>query len=652
MTSLSPSFDAAPVRPLASRVPQELLRIPFAQDRPRTLRYEAGIVLDTQLRRLSRASGAIDRALAMRLAVLHGSNGFVRLGYARFADWARERAGLPVRTAQEWVRLGRALERLPRLAHALAAGHVSWSAACQVARVATSVDEAGWIALAASLPVRVLKARVARALAGERVAADDPNAAGEAAPSSPGGADGEAGGGGSTEVPSDEDPLDPLVLLELSVSGEIARAWYAALELCELVAGAPLTPGEAPEYVLADFLSGGVPVDSSETGFRPSLPLKVPRRGALRSVGRPEASPPGVDLDSRDATRFAPGAELRHALEVADAPVPRDPFGIDASVRALTAARTGLDLDLARLLRNFHMLSLASHLGYRDFSSYVEERLGISVARARFLERLDRRLLCLERIRRAVREGVIGAVAALEIARVAVRGRTEQDWIDRAGRRSVARLREEVAWAEREIGRCGNREIRPPELDRLPSDLEALGDWIASGCEMSARKPDPMGTSRVRFMLPESALSLWTEARARLAVGHPRAFVSDAEVLWEVAVAFLVTHGPMWVEALENGDPIAVRDRFACQVPGCSVRLGSAHHIRFRSQGGPDLSWNLVFLCTVHHLDGVHAGRIRVSGRAPDDLHFELGLRPDGSALERFAGHERIGELAASGLAL
>ena len=57
----------------------------------------------------------------------------------------------------------------------------------------------------------------------------------------------------------------------------------------------------------------------------------------------------------------------------------------------------------------------------------------------------------------------------------------------------------------------------------------------------------------------------------------------------------------------------------------CAERLGiSVHHILLRSQGGTDDEWNLISLCAVHHLRGVHGGYIRLSGRAPDELVWEL----------------------------
>ena len=74
---------------------------------------------------------------------------------------------------------------------------------------------------------------------------------------------------------------------------------------------------------------------------------------------------------------------------------------------------------------------------------------------------------------------------------------------------------------------------------------------------------------------------------------------------------------------------VFARDRWRCTVPGCtSYRNLHDHHVVFRSAGGDDELANRTTLCAYHHLRGVHAGRVRVLGTAPDRLRFELGLRP------------------------
>ncbi len=70
-----------------------------------------------------------------------------------------------------------------------------------------------------------------------------------------------------------------------------------------------------------------------------------------------------------------------------------------------------------------------------------------------------------------------------------------------------------------------------------------------------------------------------------------------------------------------------VRDRDGgwCQVPGCSKAAKDVHHIIHRSRGGVDDPWNLTPVCLVHHHQGLHRGFVRVRGRAPDALVWELG---------------------------
>ncbi len=74
---------------------------------------------------------------------------------------------------------------------------------------------------------------------------------------------------------------------------------------------------------------------------------------------------------------------------------------------------------------------------------------------------------------------------------------------------------------------------------------------------------------------------------------------------------------------------VFARDGWRCAVPGCtSMQNLHAHHIRFRSAGGPDALENRITLCAFHHLRGVHAGLLRCVGRAPDGLRWEMGIRP------------------------
>jgi hypothetical protein len=84
------------------------------------------------------------------------------------------------------------------------------------------------------------------------------------------------------------------------------------------------------------------------------------------------------------------------------------------------------------------------------------------------------------------------------------------------------------------------------------------------------------------------------------------------------------------------------RDGWRCTVPGCtSYRNLHSHHIRFRSANGPDDPWNRTTLCAAHHHRCVHEGigRIRIRGRAPDALRFELPLATYGPNERRISAN-------------
>jgi hypothetical protein len=424
-----------------------------------------------------------------------------------------------------------------------------------------------------------------------------------------------------------------------------------------------MAEGEAPEYVLAELLSGlpAIP-DGAVAPHRPPAPV-------LDRMGTEPGSRRGPRLVARLAeelgSRVLSAKQHRRIAKFLDLigdDIPEDPLDLDESMKALIRARTELELDLARLLRNFRAYGLARHIGFRTFKDYVSERLGISVDRARFLVRLDNRLIHFPRVRRAVRRGEIGTVAALLVCRVADSELTERAWIERARKRTVERLKKEVEWAEREAGRSYVGSVMPPPPGRLPSDLDSVTAELiaardeAGGASDTAESPADQGQGetfaqpvypgrqvQVDSRLRESAVELWQEVKQRLCWVSGRWVVSSEQVLYEAALAFQVTYMPLWLHEVERGDPIAVRDRFECIVPGCTNRCGSPHHIRFRSQGGSDEAWNLAHMCHTHHLELLHRlGAIRVHGRAPGNLVFELGIRPDGTAVDVFVNEERV----------
>ncbi|HET8540908.1 MAG TPA: HNH endonuclease signature motif containing protein, partial [Anaeromyxobacter sp.] len=103
--------------------------------------------------------------------------------------------------------------------------------------------------------------------------------------------------------------------------------------------------------------------------------------------------------------------------------------------------------------------------------------------------------------------------------------------------------------------------------------------------------------------------------------------LGDGQCLVRVAREFIDTWKPHVKKARTLSQKVRERDLHRCQVPGCSRRGGQAHHVHHRSRGGRDLQQNLVALCGSHHHWGIHRGYLRVHGRAPDGLVWEVGPR-------------------------
>jgi hypothetical protein len=88
---------------------------------------------------------------------------------------------------------------------------------------------------------------------------------------------------------------------------------------------------------------------------------------------------------------------------------------------------------------------------------------------------------------------------------------------------------------------------------------------------------------------------------------------------------------------------VFARDCWRCTVPGCrSYRNLHDHHVVFRSAGGSDELANRTTVCAWHHLRGVHRGLVRIRGRAPGRLRFELGVRSGAPSLATYRSGDRL----------
>jgi hypothetical protein len=178
-----------------------------------------------------------------------------------------------------------------------------------------------------------------------------------------------------------------------------------------------------------------------------------------------------------------------------------------------------------------------------------------------------------------------------------------------------------VAWSQRVTVRRLERDVERALLlraghdrawQRCKFDPARAQDPIPDGeRQMCAHDVDVDATEELVFRVPREVAALFCALRMPF------------EAMLDHTLATWLLRDP----AARRVDPIIERDGYRCTVPGCTSRRNlHDHHIEFRSAGGSDAQENRVTLCAFHHLLCLHAGFLRVRGRAPDAHVFEMPL--------------------------
>jgi hypothetical protein len=291
---------------------------------------------------------------------------------------------------------------------------------------------------------------------------------------------------------------------------------------------------------------------------------------------------------------------------------------------------------------------------------FARERLGMSPRKARALLRLERAGDACPALRHAFREGRISWVQAqvlVPLLTVAAQGAAapgwREAWLAFAAQVSVRALEDAVADAL--TVREADPEVWWASCDRPERFGVGVGSAAGAGGragvgqrQTCAQPTGELGAVRIQLRAPRDVMRLFRAVlcSVRRAVEREtgrlpsegqgfEAMIDHALVSWGADDAWLKKRIRARYRVFE-------RDGWRCTVPGCSARRNlHAHHIEFRSRGGSDALENQTTLCAVHHLRGVHAGRVRILGQAPSGLVYELGLRPGLPPLERYRSGDR-----------
>jgi len=574
------------------------------------LRVAPVVPADPALHALSRARtrGPLRLALGRIAARLIEMRAWERLGFARLADYARERTGSSARQLQDLAHTSERFEALPAVQASLASGCLGWSQARLIARVATPEDEARWIAFARSVRVRELEHAV-RAV--------------------------DRGSLEGVGLETDEDGCDTAFKVGVVVrcTPRVRAKFHAARALARRVAGEALPIWACLEAVTAEALSAlpvgaaleGEDEDCAFTGAGGASWAERAAGDAPSPMARP-VGPRGEEpalaaanlCAAHDDERVAP---LLDGLELADA------FELDARLRRAVAEEQRLDAEGAPLL-----------------AVVAPERLGISPRKARALRRIERVAAGCPELRAAFRSGHLSWVqvqAILPVLFLEGSAHSRRWWIEHAEQVSVRRLYDDV-----------DRALSGIEPG-LQSDLQPDRQTCAQAQTADANASEPE-TARFFFAAPPDVARLFRAVvcsiRRQVERASGRLPSEGAAIEWMFDHAF-----EAW-GAKDRRVPrehrVFERDGWRCTVPGCSsYRNLHDHHIVFRAARGSDDLGNRTTLCAWHHLRGVHAARVSCRGTAPGGLVFELGLRAGREPLLRYAPGELLSRASSSGVA-
>jgi 5-methylcytosine-specific restriction endonuclease McrA len=264
-----------------------------------------------------------------------------------------------------------------------------------------------------------------------------------------------------------------------------------------------------------------------------------------------------------------------------------DPLALDARLLELAAMREAWDALVGHLGSIVQSTGLWRWMGFASLGHYAAERLGMSGRALEQRAALERRLWDLPALRAALRDGRLSYEKARLVAAHAGGEDAERLVALAAGLPCVAlrralESRERAQMCERrELGLALPRRVALLLRAAVRAAREAAGRWLTHGEALAA--------------VADHFVATWGDARPDRSTAARRALA---------------------------------RDRGLCQVPGCSRPAVHAHHVVYRSRGGTDDAHNLVGLCGPHHLHGVHRGFVRVTGRAPDGLAWEVPAPP------------------------
>jgi len=313
----------------------------------------------------------------------------------------------------------------------------------------------------------------------------------------------------------------------------------------------------------------------------------------------------------------------------------------ELAVQAFRVGNRGR-LSLCEALRALHETRLYLDLGFPGLAGYADAFFQLRRAEAFEYVRVARRLLELTDLREAFAEGRLGWSVLKTITRVASVD-SQSSWIEFAVEHGVERTLAEARDALRR-GRDAPRDssFGLPNLEQklvlrfARSDMEKVRTWIEGACALVAESTgvEKVSLEQAILFLCEKDAAAGASSSSRAQIVYQRcpdcrkARVGTRDGFVEVAAEEVERYeGCAEQIAIDGPTPpklrrqILAREGERCGNPRCHHPADHCHHIVFRSQGGRTELANEVAICgTCHAL--IHAGLLRVTGRADDELSW------------------------------
>ncbi|HEU0034734.1 MAG TPA: HNH endonuclease signature motif containing protein [Kofleriaceae bacterium] len=333
-------------------------------------------------------------------------------------------------------------------------------------------------------------------------------------------------------------------------------------------------------------------------------------------------------------------------------------LAVHLGLKKLSAQRAQMEAREVALLRLAEDMTIWQHFGHVSLVQYMEQELGYRAHTAMELVRTAKALATLPHMTAALEAGEVFPCAIRELTRIAT-PETEEEWLEAIAGKTVHEVQRMVAGHDK-----GARPGDPKDPDnelitltfrvsptvhafayRARMELEAMlgsgkldDDELIETIYRRALEEVSTTEGQPAFQMAISTCKRCQQSYQSVAgeeIEVDAATLARAECDHE-HLGDLEADAPPRVTASvtkRKRRQIYARDGHCCAVPGCRMtRYLDIHHVTFQSDGGGHELSNTILLCTGHHA-AVHKGRLRITGKAPDEVIFEFVGRDEVAAL-------------------